>query len=170
MRRATIGFCSLAILAGCGGPAAPESVIQTTPEATPFLGKAESVLVRFEGATVTAEVVADGASRQLGLMHRTELADDAGMLFLFPRPDSGGFWMKNTLIPLQIAYMRKTGPGTYEVLALRDMVPCTEDPCMVYDPGVPYDAALEVNEGWFDRHDVVPGSAAVTEGGLPDPI
>lgn len=168
MRRAAVLFWCLAFLAAACGDPRSEAVTQT-PEVTPFLGEAESVMVRFEEATVTAEVVADTAGRQLGLMHRTELGTDAGMLFLFPAPDSGGFWMKNTLIPLQIAYMKQTSPNTFEALVLMDMVPCKTETCTVYDPEVTYDAALEVNEGWFDRHEIRPGSVAAIEGSLPAP-
>lgn len=83
--------------------------------------------------------------RQQGLMGVEELAREAGMLFLFPGDRTGGFWMRDTLIPLSIAFLDAEGT----VLALLDMEPCEADPCPSYDPGVAYRAALEVNQGRF---------------------
>jgi len=148
--------------AGCGGGGTAR--VAETPDLTAPPG---GVLVRFDEATVAAEVASTSEEHQLGLMHREELDPDAGMIFLFDMPRDGGFWMKNTLLPLSIAYMRWEGEGSFEVLAVMDMEPCRSDPCRSYDPGVPYDAALEVNQGWFDRHGVTKGSAAQTEGDLP---
>jgi hypothetical protein len=93
-------------------------------------------------------------------MHRTHLDENAGMIFLFPAAQRGGFWMKDTLIPLSIAYMSRRGPRRFVVVALRDMVPCRLKPCPVYDPMRSYDAALEVNLGWFAVHGVSRGALA----------
>jgi uncharacterized membrane protein (UPF0127 family) len=129
------------------------------------------VVVSFEGGRIAAEVVADDASRARGLMHRSQLAPDAGMLFVFPgrQGSDHGFWMKNTLIPLSIAYMVWAGETTLEVVAVRDMEPCRRPDCPSYPPGVPYDAALEVNQGWFAEHGVGIGSRATVQGDLPTP-
>jgi uncharacterized protein len=89
------------------------------------------------------EIAADPPSRQTGLMHRTELAADAGMLFLFPDDRTGGFWMKNTLIPLDIAFLSAEG----EVVEVLQMEPCEADPCPSYSPDGAYRSALEVNAG-----------------------
>lgn len=85
--------------------------------------------------------------RARGLMRRRSLARNAGMLFLFDGQSRGGFWMKNTRIPLSIAFM----DGRGVILRILDMVPCRRDPCPVYDPGVAYSSALEVNRGSFHR-------------------
>lgn len=82
------------------------------------------------------------------------------MIFLFPASQRGGFWMKDTLIPLSIAYMSRREPGRYVAVALLDMVPCRFEPCPVYDPMHAYDAALEVNRGWFAVHGVRRGMSA----------
>jgi uncharacterized membrane protein (UPF0127 family) len=79
-------------------------------------------------------------------MHRESLAEDSGMVFVFFEEQQGGFWMKNTLIPLSIAFFDAKG----EILEIMDMEPCEADPCPVYDPGVTYMGALEVNQGAFD--------------------
>ena len=68
-------------------------------------------------------------------------------------PASGGFWMKNTLIPLSIAFFDARG----RILRMLDMEPCREEDCPLYDPGVPYHGALEVNRGAFQRWGVRAG-------------
>jgi uncharacterized protein len=75
------------------------------------------------------------------------------MLFLFPEAASGGFWMKNTLIPLSIAF----ADGEGRILRVLDMQPCRADPCEVYEPGVSYRSALEVNQGAFAEWGVEEG-------------
>ena len=91
--------------------------------------------------------------RQYGLMYRPRLPSDLGMAFLWEQDTSGGFWMKNTLIPLSIAFFDANGV----ILRIMDMEPCTEDPCRSYDPGVSYRGALEVNQGSFDDWSVSEG-------------
>jgi uncharacterized protein len=96
---------------------------------------------------LTVEVADEAHEWQVGLMHRRSLARNAGMVFLFPRPTRGGFWMKNTLIPLSIAFF----DGRGRILRIMVMTPCRADPCPVYDPRVAYRGALEVNRGSFGR-------------------
>jgi uncharacterized protein len=98
-------------------------------------------------------VADDDLLRQRGLMDRTSLRPDAGMLFVFEVPTDSGFWMKNTLIPLSIAFIDDDG----QVLETLDMEPCEADPCRVYTPGVTYRYALEANRGFFDDHGVTAG-------------
>jgi uncharacterized protein len=93
------------------------------------------------------EVASTDAQRQQGLMFRRRLAPRTGMVFLFGTPVRGGFWMKNTLIPLSIAFTARNG----RILRILDMTPCTADPCPIYDPGLEYSRALEVNRGAFRR-------------------
>ena len=88
------------------------------------------------------EVAATNAERARGLMDRRSLADGAGMLFLFPAPTYTGFWMKDTLIPLDIAFINDDA-----VVAVRSMIPCRTSPCPITTPATSYDAALEVNPG-----------------------
>jgi uncharacterized membrane protein (UPF0127 family) len=113
------------------------------------------VIIETDDGAVMVEVdVADTPEQQaLGLMHRESLAADAGMVFLFFDDRSGGFWMKNTLIPLSIAYFDRTG----KILEILDMEPCEADPCESYTPGVSYRGALEVNQGAFEEWGVEVG-------------
>lgn len=96
---------------------------------------------------LAVHVAADSEARRQGLMGREHLPDRAGMLFLFPEEHTGGFWMKNTLIPLSIAYFDADG----RVRRVLDMEPCEADPCPSYDPEVAYHGALEVNQGAFEE-------------------
>ncbi|MEX0816753.1 MAG: DUF192 domain-containing protein [Gaiellales bacterium] len=102
---------------------------------------------------VAVEVADTDPERQRGLMQRTSLAADAGMVFVFPSETAGGFWMKNTLIPLSIAFY----DAERRIVRILDMEPCRRDPCPVYDPGVAYVGALEVNLGAFRRWNVSEG-------------
>ncbi len=112
-------------------------------------GETKTAVVEAPGAAARFEVeVADtGAERAHGLMGRSSLPEDAGMLFVYDEPSAGGYWMKDTLIPLSIAFM----DGGGRILRILDMEPCRADPCAVYDPGVTYASALEVNRGALAR-------------------
>ena len=126
---ALAALLALALLAGCGGGEGLRVVI-VTPEGE---------------RTVEVEVADSEDERARGLMGRESLDVDAGMVFVFPAETSGPFWMKNTLIPLSIAFYDEDG----RILRILDMEPCRRDPCPLYDPGVFYRGALEVNRGAF---------------------
>lgn len=117
--------------------------------------KSEAVL-RVGDADLSVEVAQTDEQRQQGLMGREELAGDSGMVFLFGEPHEGGFWMKDTLIPLSIAFWDEDG----RVVTILDMEPCEADPCPTYDPGKAYTGAVEVNRGWFEENGVEVGDTA----------
>lgn len=81
--------------------------------------------------------------RHDGLMFREYLDWDSGMLFEFEAPTRSGFWMRNTLLPLSIAWINSDGL----IVDIQDMVPLTED---VHYPSTSYSFALEVNQGWYE--------------------
>ena len=91
------------------------------------------------------EVVSTLEDRNTGLMHRKSLPDDGGMIFVWDRKKIQCMWMKNTLIPLSVAYIEDTG----EIIGIYDMVPlsmksvCSKKPVLY---------ALEVNKGWFKKN------------------
>jgi uncharacterized membrane protein (UPF0127 family) len=141
MRRAALLLVIAGALAACAGSPEMASLVVDT--------RSGSVELRVE--------VAEGDDdRQQGLMGRAELAEQAGMLFLFDGESSGGFWMKDTLIPLSVAFIDSDG----EILSILDMEPCDADPCPVYDPGVAYHAAVEVNQGAFEELGIEVGDRA----------
>jgi uncharacterized membrane protein (UPF0127 family) len=94
--------------------------------------------------TIRAEIARSDAQRSRGLMYRTELSDGEGMLFVFPRDEMLSFWMKNTLVPLSIAYISSEG----RILEIHDMEPRSEFPVK---SGRSCRYALEVPRGWFSR-------------------
>jgi uncharacterized protein len=96
---------------------------------------------------------ATGTSRDHGLTGVSDLPLDAGMLFRFEQPRRNGFWMKNTVIPLSIAFADSDGV----IATILDMEPCGTDPCPGYDPDAPYVYALEVNRGEFGAQGVEEG-------------
>jgi uncharacterized protein len=125
-----------------------------TPRAGPTFEPATAIIETDDGPVmVDIEVAATDEERARGLMHRESLDEDSGMLFIFFEANSGGFWMKNTLIPLSIAFFDRDG----EILKILDMTPCKKEPCPIYDPGVKYFGALEVNRGAFDEWGVEEG-------------
>lgn len=96
------------------------------------------------------EVADSPEERARGLMGRTSLAPDAGMLFLSDEPTSNTFWMKDTTIPLSIAFVGADG----RIVGMLDMPPCPAEPCPKYAPDADYIAAIEMNQGWFEEHGV----------------
>ena len=100
---------------------------------------------------IRAEVAQTEEQRQIGLMHRKEMPATDGMLFVFEQRATRCFWMKNTLLPLSIAFLADDGT----VVNIADMQPqkldshCSEQP-------VRY--ALEMNQGWFAKRGIKPGS------------
>ena len=106
---------------------------------------------------IQAEVAADFASRAQGLMYRSAMASNAGMLFIFDEASAQCMWMKNTLIPLSVAFIDERGT----VLNIEDMAPQTEDSHCARRPAR---YALEMNRGWFAARGIKPGSRI---GGIP---
>lgn len=139
------------LLGACDSAAAPTPDEEPAPalEPMPPFDTAEVTLEGPDGDEVALPVYVadDDAKRRQGLMGVTDLPDDAGMVFVYTEDSRGGFWMKNTLIPLSIAFFDADG----EIVRVLDMEPCEADPCPTYDPGAAYRGALEVNEGTFDR-------------------
>jgi uncharacterized protein len=114
------------------------------------------------GATHLEVRVADSDDeRAKGLMNVSELAEDAGMAFLWPEPTTSEFWMKNTLIPLSVAFVDEGG----RIVTIRDMQPCTADPCPMYGATDPYVLAIEANLGYYDEHGIAIGDRAVLQDG-----
>jgi uncharacterized protein len=120
--------------------------------AAPALDRGTATITTRTGTKVVVQVeIADTpAERQKGLMNRRSLPPKSGMVFRYAQDTSGGFWMKNTLIPLDIAFYDRRG----RIVRILTMTPCRRDPCRIYAPGVAYRSALEVNAGSFRRWNV----------------
>ncbi len=109
--------------------------------------------------TIHAEVAATPEQREHGLMRRANLCADCGMLFVFPAPGRHSFWMKNTPLPLSIAFIAADG----RVLNIEDMQPETLD---VHTAAGNALYSLEMPQGWFTRHQVKAGDAITGLAGL----
>lgn len=114
--------------------------------------------VTFDGvdALLYVEVADDTDEQRRGLMGVEHLPADQGMAFVWQEPVSSTFWMKNTLVPLSVAFVDDTG----HVIDVLDMQPCEEDPCPTYGVDRPYVMAVEANLGWFAEHGVEAGTSA----------
>ena len=123
-----------------------EEIPATEPEASP---SATLTIINSLGESVPVQVeIADtDDERQTGLMGRTALAADAGMLFVFGQEQPLSFWMKNTLIPLSIAYIDDRGT----IVDIQDMEPLDETS---HPSAAPARYALEVNQGFFEEHGI----------------
>jgi uncharacterized membrane protein (UPF0127 family) len=104
-------------------------------------------------SVLQVEIADTDEERAKGLMGVTSLPENHGMAFVWDAPTDGSFWMKDTLIPLSIAFIGSDG----RVVTLRDMAPCEADPCATYPATAPYVTAIEANAGWFDAHHVEVG-------------
>jgi hypothetical protein len=110
------------------------------------------------GAPVALAVgIADTpAERQKGLSGVTHITD-GGVAFLYAYPATGEFWMKDTLIPLSVAFVRADGT----IVAIWEMTPCTADPCRTYASPEPYTLAIETTPSWYGEHHIAVGDSAV---------
>jgi uncharacterized membrane protein (UPF0127 family) len=103
------------------------------------------------GHKLTAEVAHTEATRSQGLMHRRMLPENRGMLFVFPRSDMHAMWMKNTYVPLSVAFLDAQGV----IINIADMAPHTTE---AHGAARPAKYALEMNLGWFRKRGIGPGA------------
>lgn len=125
----------------CGGLAAAQGTPQTLPTTRLAIGM----------HLITAEVARTEPQRQIGLMHRSTMPTSHGMLFVFDEAAGHCFWMKNTLLPLSIAFVGEDG----RIVNIADMQPQSETS---HCPKKPVRLALEMNQGWFDKRGIKAGS------------
>jgi uncharacterized membrane protein (UPF0127 family) len=116
------------------------------------------VQLKIADSSLFAEIADTPQTSANGLMYRDSLPEDHGMLFVFERPETASFWMRNTKIPLSIAYIDSAG----KILEIESLKPLDETPVASASGQVAF--ALEVNEGWFKRNGVSPGA---TISGIP---
>ncbi len=154
-------LCTLGMLLGLALPFSA-AMAQPLAGATPPIkqpGDFPTVTLTAGINVIHAEVAANEADREQGLMYRKSLANNAGMLFVFPDRAGHCFWMKNTLIPLSIAFIADDGTVT----DVEEMQAETENN---HCPTRAIRYALEMDKGWFSSHGIKPGSQI---GGLTNP-
>jgi uncharacterized membrane protein (UPF0127 family) len=143
-------FAQTEVPSGQETPAATEPQTSQSPVSTIVNSLGERIPVQVEIANTDAE-------RQTGLSGRTTLAEDAGMLFVFDQEQPLSFWMKDTLIPLSIAYISADG----RIVDIQDMQPLDETP---HPSAEPAQYALEVNQGFFTEQGVAVGDTVELPG------
>lgn len=143
---------TLLVVAGCEHQPSTSAAteVPATPAAPP-----EPVVVLPDGFSVAIEISASPDTRAQGLMYRESILPGRGMLFIFPEPSVQSFWMKNTLIPLDLLWLDANGT----VVAMHQNVPpCKADPCPNYDPLVSASYVLELGGGEAAKHGLAVGS------------
>jgi uncharacterized protein len=110
-----------------------------------------AIMLNVGGKAVSAEVADEPAERAAGLMFRKDLAPDTGMLFVMREPERAAFWMKNTTLPLSVAYINQSGM----ILEIHDLDPLNEKPVPSAFANIAY--ALEMEKGWFAKNRILAG-------------
>jgi uncharacterized membrane protein (UPF0127 family) len=155
-RSLVMTIAALLLASGCNSrvhdSAPPSATVGTEPAARVILP---------DGFAIRIEIAADDATRQQGLMYRDRLADDAGMLFFFTKSDEYSFWMKDTLIPLDIIWVDEQKKIVHVGAGIP---PCRADPCPSYPPHAKAMYVLELASGVAAKHLLTEGSVLRFEG------
>jgi uncharacterized membrane protein (UPF0127 family) len=114
-----------------------------------------------DGTVVSVEIADTEPVRQRGLMFRERLAPNEGMVFVFPEPGDYPFWMKNTLIPLDLLWL---DAQARIVSIARSVPPCKADPCPSYPPDATASYVLEVVSGFARQHGLKVGDVVKLDG------
>jgi uncharacterized membrane protein (UPF0127 family) len=132
------------VLTACGGSDAAKNAGRKSVD--------DRFAIKVGERTVQAQIAALPAELQKGLMFRKSMGKDEGMIFVFTAPQQQGFWMRNTTLPLDIGYFDPTG----ELKEIYPLYPLDERPVPSRSRNIQF--CLEMNQGWFKRHDVKPGA------------
>lgn len=147
-----------AVLGGC-----KPSSTATTPALPPIPTAAQPRLATIKlwiGAQeMAAEMALTPLQEQTGMMFRTNMAENEGMIFVFPQPTQASFWMKNTILPLSAAYIAPDGT----ILEIHDLQPQDTNAVVANSDNVQF--VLETKQGWFKRNNIGVGTVISTERG-----
>jgi uncharacterized membrane protein (UPF0127 family) len=160
--------CLCALLVACPNPnATPKaggSASSTDPtESGQPQPKLPTIKLWLGAHEVVTEIARTPIEHQMGMMWRTNMAEMEGMIFIFDEPGRRSFWMRNTLVPLDIAYLAPDGT----LLEVHAAQPRNETPLPSESDRVQF--VLETRQGWFQRNNVKPGMVVRTEkGSLPE--
>ncbi len=153
LRYRAVVLCTLLLFACCQGEHLPKpqdsppEKVAKQPQPPPRSGLHKLTI---RDAMVYVDVAQTDAARQQGLMYRKSMPENEGMIFVYPEPDMLSFWMKNTEIPLSLAYIDETG----KIFQFVDMKPHDETG---HESTAPAQYVLEVNVGWFRKHGIKVG-------------
>lgn len=156
MRNRTVCVVLLLLMFGCAKPNAAPASGGDAPR------PAGGATVTFpDGFVVRVELATNDETRAQGLMYRDSLPEGTGMLFLFAKDDEYPFWMKNTLIPLDMIWV--TSDRRIAAIS-HDVPPCKADPCPSYPPNAVSRYVLEVAAGQARKHRLAAGDTLRFEG------
>ena len=163
MTRALVPVAGIAALAlACGaapGRAAGPAPAPTAAASTSAAGGARATMP--SGAVYKLELALTPEDQAQGLMYRESLAPNTGMLFVFPTSEPHHFWMKNTMIPLDMIWMDAAGKV---VFISAHTPPCKADPCPTYGPDGPARQVLEIAGGMAAKEKITVGSTLSLQG------
>lgn len=145
LRHASIAFVSAIALLSTNVAADATAI----PVGKPQTGL-PTIVLKVGGQSVRADIANTEATRQTGLMYRQKMGKQEGMLFVFPDIGYHAMWMRNTLIPLSVAYINERGV----ILSIHEMQALTE---VAHQSAGPARYALEMNAGWFSANKVTVG-------------
>jgi uncharacterized membrane protein (UPF0127 family) len=164
VRAAVIGTAVL--LAGCNKPAPPPAPAESASAyfvPTAAQPKLPSIKLWLGPEELDAEMALTPIQEATGMMFRTNLAENAGMIFVQPQPEQASYWMTNCPLPLAAAYIDPEGT----ILEIHELK--SNDPTPVLSASDNVQFVLEVNSHWFDRHHIAAGTLLSTEhGSLPE--
>jgi hypothetical protein len=134
--------------------------VETAP-ATPTVAqpKLPTIKLWIGAEEMITEMALNGIQQQTGMMFRTNMAENEGMIFVFPYPHQASFWMKNTSVPLSAAYIDPEGV----ILEIHDLEPHNTNSVKATSENIQY--VLETPQGWFQRHNIATGAVVKTEKG-----
>ena len=145
---------------GCQKAASPAAGLVADPRVpTAAQPKLQTMKLWLGAEELVAELALTQEQVRAGMMFRTNMAENAGMLFVFDAPHRASFWMKNCPLPLSAAYIDPEGV----ILEIRELQPHNTNSVVASSEQVQF--VLEVNQGWFGRHKVTPGMVVRTEHG-----
>jgi len=155
---------AVGVSGGCGGGCKKPAAPATGPAAIPGLPtaaqpKLQTMKLWLGAEEIVAELALTGVEQQTGMMFRTNLAENAGMLFVRPVPERASFWMMNCPLPLSAAYIDPDGV----ILEIHDLQPHNTNSVAASSERVQF--VLETSQGWFGRHNVSTGMLVRTERG-----
>lgn len=155
---------AVAACSGCTGGCGKAASSAAAPQPEPNLPaaaqpKLQTMKLWLGAEELVVELAVTGQQQQTGMMFRTNLAENAGMLFVFSGPHQASFWMKNCPLPLSAAYIDPEGV----ILEIHDLQPHNTNAVVAASERVQF--VLETNQGWFGRHHVTPGMVVRTEHG-----
>jgi hypothetical protein len=148
-----------AVCAGCAKPVEPAAAVSDPLAVTQSQPKLQTMKIYIRSDEMVAELALTPDQQRIGMMFRTNMAENAGMLFPLPYTQPASFWMKNCPLPLSAAYIDPEGI----IQEIHDLQPYNTNAVVAASDNIRF--VLETPQGWFQKHHISPGVAITTERG-----